>query len=75
VLGFYREREGFVLIQICVLPDALEKVEAEMSPESFLNDIAIATSTASRCDPNGTQNLFVERDCRTQLRHSRIIAS
>jgi hypothetical protein len=75
VLRLDREVEGLALIQIGGFPDPFEQVETKVTPEGFLDHVAVAPSHAGSFYSNGTQRSLVERDSRPRFRHKRIIAS
>ena len=75
VLRLHREAESLILVEVGGLPDALEQIEPEVAPKRFLDHIAVTAAAASRLHPHRAQDPLVHRDCRSGLRHIRIIAS
>ena len=75
VLSLDGERRGLILGKVVTGPQASDEVEAEVAPEGFLNDLAVAPSGARRLDLDGSKYVFVDCQRCPRLRHSRIIAS
>ncbi len=75
MLRLHRETESLFLVEVGVLPDALEQIEPKIAPERFLDDVAVTAAASGRLHAHGTQNPLVERDGGSRLGHNCIIAS
>ena len=75
MLRLHRDAESLVLVEAGLLPGAVEQIEPEITPKRFLDHVAVAAAAPGRLHAHGTQNPLIERDRRSRLGHSCIIAS
>jgi hypothetical protein len=75
VLGFDGEFECGFLVEITALPEAVEQVKPEFSSQRLLDYLAVALPAAGTTHLDRSQNLVVNRQRGSYLRHLGIIAS
>jgi len=75
VLGLKRELGCTLLGHVGPGPEFVKQVNAEIAPERLLDHLALALAAAGGSVLDGAENVVIDRERSTDLRHRRIIAS
>lgn len=63
------------LAEAVPVPRSSQQIHPELATKRFLDHLAVTPPGPSGTDPNGAQDLFVDRERGSYLCHLRIIAS
>src|SRR5205807_1359856 len=74
-LSLEGESERVVLGHVVARPQPVEQVEPEVATERLLDDFAVSFARPRRADLHRAQDVLIDRQGRSRLRHIGIIAS